>query len=119
MPRTSKKTNMPPMTQAEREAERKAADWYSSPAGRKHIERVMNKGMRDGTAIIVDGSKVKLNNQATIEALLQEARDKSTRAVSLRIPIADLDAAKRIAAKKRIGYQTVLKQAIRAGLQTS
>jgi predicted DNA binding CopG/RHH family protein len=35
----------------------------------------------------------------------------------LRIPIADLDAAKRIAAKKRIGYQTVLKQAIHAGVR--
>jgi hypothetical protein len=104
------------MTKAEIEAERKVADWYASPAGRRHVERVMDKGIRDGTAILVDGSKVNLT-PAKIEALLQEARDKSTQAVSLRIPRADLDAAKRIAAKKRIGYQTVLKQAIHAGVR--
>jgi hypothetical protein len=115
MPRISKK-NPPPMTKAQLEAERKAADWYASPAGRKHVERVMDEGMRNGTAVVVDGSKVKINN-ATVEALLQKARDKMTRAVSLRLPQRDLDAAKRLATKRGIGYQTVLKEIIHQGLQ--
>jgi hypothetical protein len=114
MPRTSKKN--PPPTKAELEAERKAADWYASRAGRKHVERVMDESMRNGTAVIVDGGKVKLTNPAILEALMQKARDKMTRAVSLRLPQRDLDAAKRLAAKRGIGYQTVLKEIIHQGL---
>jgi hypothetical protein len=34
-----------------------------------------------------------------------------------RVPIADLEQARRVAKETRIGYQTVLKQAIRKGLK--
>jgi hypothetical protein len=115
MPRNSK--NPPPMTKAEIEAEKKAADWYASPAGRKHIERVMDEGMRKGTAVVVKNGKVKFTDPAILEALMQKARDKMTQAVSLRIPQSDLDAAKRIAVERGIGYQTVLKELIHQGVQ--
>ena len=39
-----------------------------------------------------------------------------TRAISIRIPVNDLERAQAIAKRKRIGYQTVLKDAIRKGL---
>ena len=42
---------------------------------------------------------------------------KQTQSVSLRIPLADLEAAKKIAEKTGIGYQTVLKEMIHEGLQ--
>jgi predicted DNA binding CopG/RHH family protein len=40
-----------------------------------------------------------------------------TRPVSLRIPLSDLETGHKIAAKTGVGYQTVLKQAIREGLK--
>jgi len=43
--------------------------------------------------------------------------EKTTRAISIRVPIADLEQARRIAAASGVGYQTVLKQAIREGLK--
>jgi len=41
------------------------------------------------------------------------------RSISIRVPIADLEQAQRIAEETGIGYQTVLKQAIRKGLKTA
>ena len=44
-------------------------------------------------------------------------RTVTTRAISIRIPIADLERAERIADKTGVGYQAVLKRAIREGLK--
>ncbi len=48
---------------------------------------------------------------------MEQAKLNATRSISIRVPIADLEKAKRIAGKTGIGYQTVLKQAIREGLK--
>ncbi len=48
---------------------------------------------------------------------MEQAKENATRAISLRIPIADLERAKRIAEKNGVGYQAVLKRAIRDGLK--
>jgi predicted DNA binding CopG/RHH family protein len=48
---------------------------------------------------------------------MQQAKENATRAISLRVPIADLERAKRIAAQSGVVYQAVLKQAIREGLK--
>jgi predicted DNA binding CopG/RHH family protein len=40
-----------------------------------------------------------------------------TRAISIRIPVHDLEQAQAIARQKGVGYQTVLKEAIREGLK--
>jgi predicted DNA binding CopG/RHH family protein len=48
---------------------------------------------------------------------MEQAKESATRAISIRIPIADLERAARIADETGVGYQTVLKRAIRAGLQ--
>jgi len=42
---------------------------------------------------------------------------KATKAISIRLPVADLERAQQIAAKEGIGYQIVLKRAIQAGLK--
>jgi predicted DNA binding CopG/RHH family protein len=52
-----------------------------------------------------------------LEQLLEQARQNASRAISIRIPIADLEHAKRIAERTGVGYQTVLKRAIREGLK--
>jgi hypothetical protein len=46
-----------------------------------------------------------------------EAKQNATRAISIRVPIADLEQAHRIAEKTGVGYQTALKQAIGRGLK--
>jgi predicted DNA binding CopG/RHH family protein len=48
---------------------------------------------------------------------MEQAKQNATRAISIRVPIADLEQAQRIAKKTGVGYQTVLKQAIREGLK--
>jgi len=52
-----------------------------------------------------------------LERLMQEAKRNATRSISLRVPIADLEQAREIAERTGVGYQTVLKQAIREGLK--
>jgi predicted DNA binding CopG/RHH family protein len=52
-----------------------------------------------------------------LERLMEQAKQTATRAISIRIPIADLEQAQRIAAATGVGYQAVLKRAIRAGLK--
>jgi predicted DNA binding CopG/RHH family protein len=47
---------------------------------------------------------------------MEQAKETATRAISIRIPIADLERAERIAGETGVGYQTVLKRAIREGL---
>ena len=48
---------------------------------------------------------------------MEQAKQSATRAISIRIPIADLERAKRIAEQTGVGYQTVLKRAIRQGMK--
>jgi len=48
---------------------------------------------------------------------MEQAKQNATRAISIRVPIADLEQAQQIAKKTGVGYQTVLKQAIREGLK--
>ena len=48
---------------------------------------------------------------------MEQAKRNATRAISIRVPIADLEQAQQIAEKTGVGYQTVLKQAIREGLK--
>ena len=43
--------------------------------------------------------------------------EQPTKAISIRIPVDDLERAQTIARQKGIGYQTVLKEAIRKGLK--
>lgn len=48
---------------------------------------------------------------------MEQAKAKATRAISIRLPIADIERAQAIATKRGVADQTVLKQAIRAGLK--
>lgn len=62
------------------------------------------------------GLTVQRTDQAVLEQLLSDARASMSKAVSIRIPAGDLEAAKRVAQKRGIGYQTVLKEIIHKGL---
>jgi hypothetical protein len=93
------------------------ADWYATPEGRRQTEREFARALRAGTLSRSRGLSIPKTDPKILEQLMEQARENATRAISIRIPIADLERAKRIAAKTGAGYQTVLKRAIREGLK--
>lgn len=135
MPRKSSAITKKPTFRTEDEE----ADWLSSPVGRRYVSRSFRTAMRKGViqsdarkpaealasvrkagrgrAVQFKNLNAKSADPAILQKLVDEARSSMTRAVSLRIPVKDLDAAKRIATRKGVGYQSVLKQAIRDGLR--
>ena len=112
MPRKS--TNVPKF-----KSDREEAGWYATPEGRRQTQRQFARALRAGTLIRTAGLKVTKTNPKVLEQLMEQAKQSATRAISLRIPITDLERAKRVAKETGVGYQTVLKQAIRDGLKTA
>jgi hypothetical protein len=110
MPRTS--TNVPKFKSGAEEA-----DWYATPQGRRQTQREFARALKDGTVIRPAGSKVLKTDPRVLHQLMEQAKLNATRAISIRVPIADLEQAHKIAEKTGVGYQTVLKQAIREGLK--
>lgn len=92
-------------------------DWYASPEGRRQTQREFERALKDGTLVHSSGSRIPRTNPKVLKKLLEQAKARATRPVSIRLPIADIELARNIAAKKGTGYQTVLKEAIRAGLR--
>jgi hypothetical protein len=93
------------------------ADWYATPQGRLQTKREFARALKEGTLIRSAGSKIARSDPRVLEQLMDEAKRNATRSISIRVPIADLEQARRIAEKTGVGYQTVLKQAIRDGLK--
>jgi hypothetical protein len=89
----------------------------SSREGRRQTRREFARALKDGTVIRTAGWKIAKTDPKVLEQLMEQDKQKATRAISLRVPIADLEQAQRIAAATVEGYQAVLKQAIRAGLK--
>lgn len=110
MPR--KLTNLPAFHS---EAEESA--WYATPEGRRHTQRAFERALRNGEVSHSSGLKVRKTSSKLLADLMEQAKARATRAISLRIPISDLERARAIAAKKGIGYQSVMKEAIREGLK--
>ena len=110
MPRKS--TNVPRF-----KSDAEEADWYATPEGRRQTQREFARAVRAGTLRPSAGLKVAKTDPRILEQLMEQARASATRAISLRVPITDLERAKRIAEETGVGYQTVLKQAIRQGLK--
>ena len=94
-----------------------AADWYATPEGRRETEREFARAGRAGTLDRSKGLKMKKTDPKMLEELMERAKQTATQAIAIRIPVADLEHARRIAEKTGAGYQTVLKQAIREGLK--
>src|SRR5512146_1822695 len=111
MPRKS--TEMPVF-----KSEAEEADWYATPSGRRHTQREFERAIRAGTLIMNQkGLNIPRTEPKALAALLTRAKEKATQAISLRVPVIDIETAKRIAVKRGVGYQTVLKEAIRDGLR--
>jgi hypothetical protein len=99
------------------EANAGEADWYATPQGRRQTLREFARALKDGTLIRSTGSKIAKSDPNVLAQLMEEAKRNATRSISIRVPIADLEQAQKIAEKTGVGYQTVLKQAIREGLK--
>ena len=104
-------------TKPEFRSEAEEADWHTTPQGRRQTQREFERALRDGTLVRSRGVKAPATDPQLIAALMERAKENATQAISLRVPIADLELARRIAAKQGVGYQSVLKQAIREGLK--
>jgi hypothetical protein len=99
-------------------SEAEEADWYATAQGRRQTRREFERAIRDGTLMVnPKGLKIPRTDPRLLAQLMEQAKQNATRAISLRVPITDLEHAQRIAAKTGVGYQTVLKQAIREGLK--
>ncbi|HLI82671.1 MAG TPA: hypothetical protein VKV17_02070 [Bryobacteraceae bacterium] len=98
-------------------SEAEEADWYATPEGRRQTQREFARALRAGTLSRSPRQKVVRTDPRLLEQLMERAKESATRAISLRVPIADLERAKQIAEKTGAGYQTVLKEAIHRGLR--
>jgi hypothetical protein len=120
------------------ETEAEEAEWYHTKAGREYAKRMVEQASRKGKLVVDEkltpreaadlakktGKSIVLRNGAaakpTDPAVLQEIMNrvsaKQTLAISIRISHEDLNTAKRLAKEAGIGYQTLLKDIIHAGL---
>ncbi len=98
-------------------SETEEADWYATPHGREQTRREFERALRGGAATRLRGAKLERTDAQVLTELMEQAKPKAMRAISIRLPIADIELAKRIAETEGIGYQSVLKQAIRKGLK--
>lgn len=88
------------------------AAWYTTPEGRRQTRREYEKALKEGTVIRSNGV-----DGTVLRQLMEQAKERATRAISIRLPVADIERAQAIAHQKGIGYQTVLKDVIRKGLR--
>lgn len=93
------------------------AEWYTTPEGRRQTRREFERAMKEGKLIRSTGLSIPQSNAKLLDQLVREAKENTSQPISIRVPIADLEKAKQIARKTGLGYQTVLKQAIRRGLR--
>jgi len=84
-------------------SESEEADWWASPAGRAYVKQKSAEGKPKRT-------------KPRGSSLVAELKKKSSVQIAIRLPEADLTQARKIAERKGIGYQTLLKILVREGL---
>jgi hypothetical protein len=104
MPRKSIKPNF--------KSEAEEAAWYATPEGRRQTRREYEKALKEGTVIRSGGV-----DENVLRQLMEQAKERATRAISIRLSVADIERAQAIATQQGIGYQTVLKKVIHNGLK--
>lgn len=78
------------------------ADWWAGPEGRAYVKR-KSAGAK-GTKVAGSSKVAALNKKTSVQ-------------IAIRLPEADIIQARKIADRKGIGYQTLLKMYVREGLQ--
>ena len=85
-------------------SESEEADWWASPTGRAYVKQRSAEARPKGTKATGSGLVTKLSNKRSTQ-------------IAIRLPGTDLARARKIADRKGIGYQTLLKMLVREGLQ--
>lgn len=93
------------------------AVWYASPEGREQTRREFERALRRGTLLRSEGAQIPRTGARILAELVEQAKSRATRAISIRVPVADIERARKIADAQGVGYQTALKRAIREGLK--
>lgn len=86
-------------------SESEEADWWASTAGRAYVKRKSKEDLAKG---------IKRAGSSLVTHLRKANR--STQ-IALRLPETDIEQARKIADRKGIGYQTLLKMLVHEGLQ--
>lgn len=102
---------------AEVKSEAEEAEWYATPQGRERTRREFERALRTGKVAHLSQATIHRSEGKLLVDLMEQAKARATKAISIRLPIADIELAKKIAASEGIGYQVVLKLAIRKGLK--
>ena len=93
------------------------AAWYDSPEGRRQTQRELELALKRGAVLRSQGAPIPPAAAEVLAELVEKAKPNATRPVSIRLPLAGIEQARKIGAKQGIGYQTILKRAIHAGLK--
>jgi hypothetical protein len=93
------------------------AAWHMTPEGRRLTQREFERALKRGILLHSAGSPIPPSDAKVLAEIVAKAKAKATKAISIRLPVADLELAKRIAVQEGVGYQTVLKRTIREGLK--
>ena len=79
------------------------ADWWASRAGREYVKQKSADAQSEG-------------NKARGSRLVAKMNQKSSVQIAIRLPQADLAQARKLAERKGLGYQTLLKMLVHEGL---
>ena len=78
------------------------ARWWDE--NKRMVEENLLRAMRDGTA-----------QYGTAQRLVREARESKN--ITIRMPIADIERARKLSARKGLGYQTLIKMLLHESLE--
>jgi hypothetical protein len=87
--------------------ESQEADWWASAEGRAFLKKKSGESPTSGNK--PSGSR--------LVARLNQTQPRASTQIALRLPDADLERARKIAERKGIGYQTLLKMLVHEGLE--
>lgn len=83
--------------------ESEEADWWASPAGRAYVKQRSAETKSESMKVEGSSRVAALNRKSSVQ-------------IAIRLPEADLAQARKIADRKGMGYQTLLKMLVREGL---
>jgi hypothetical protein len=83
--------------------ESEEADWWTSPAGHDYVKRKSAEAQSKGIGVTGSSLVAKLNRKSSVQ-------------IAIRLPEADIAQARKLAERKGLGYQTLLKMLVHEGL---
>ena len=83
--------------------ESEEADWWASPAGRVYVKQRSAEASSKGAKTRGSDLVAKLNQKRSVQ-------------IAIRLPATDLARARKVADRKGIGYQTLMKMLVHEGL---